>query len=1011
MGRFGSIRVLACCLAFSAALHAQQYTFRAFRQAEGLKNLSIDALVTDRLGFLWMATENGVFRFIGSGFEHYGLEQGFGETYVLDMVSDPDGAIWVATEANLYRWDGQRFLPAGSEPIRVQGQWHLAVEDAHHLLVIENGRLYRLEHDADGRMLSFLPAFSGSMLTAMPDLANMVSLSVVHDPHGGLRVWAGCGHGLCSWMAGAAGKSIQPGESGITEWGKEQGLVADRWSGVHLDRAGTLWAGGFAHVAVLPPGAARFADRSIPGPGLSGVYSHAPLVEDTEGRILVPVEEGIARWDGAGWRIIGRANGLDRANHIVGMAFDAAGDLWFASRGDGLYEWTGYANWDSWGDRQGLPSASIWSLALSQTDRVFFGTERGPAWIDPRSGSAHPLSEMRPWSFNQVQGLVDERDGSLLGMTLSGIVFRLDTRTGRTKELTKIPASIVYTLKDSSRNLFFQTSQGLYLSRLSTHAYGSALPKRGDDALFPAAHRIPAADALAGASMYSATACESPGGPDWFGVGDHLLRLKGSQWSAPPIDGMPKKNGDIYAISCARDGSLWMVTAPGITWRLISNGDRLQASQITPPLELSTLVPVAILIDRRGWLWLGTDQGLVVWNGQSWRHLTQESGLIWNDVDENVMTEAADGSLWIGTSGGVSRMRHPERVFDPIQLSVAITKIRRGETNYLGAKQITLPWGGSPLRFQISSPNMRNRSELALKIRMVGYQSEWMDTHDGDVTFARLPPGKFTLMVMACNSGLNACSEPVRVDIRILPPWWRSIWFYALCGLKFIGILVGGVHLYARRLRSRSRELERLVSERTRELEISREQLRVQATHDGLTGLLNRAAILRILVEEMERARRESQTVVVALIDLDHFKRINDSHGHLVGDEALRWFTSAVGSAIRAYDHAGRYGGEEFLLVLTQIPREAVEQRLAVLHGAITNLQVSTPGAEFQLNCSVGATVFDPSRGLASVESLLAAADQNLYAAKAAGRNRVVFRPVFRSGSQTGSHEVLSTLR
>jgi diguanylate cyclase (GGDEF)-like protein len=183
-----------------------------------------------------------------------------------------------------------------------------------------------------------------------------------------------------------------------------------------------------------------------------------------------------------------------------------------------------------------------------------------------------------------------------------------------------------------------------------------------------------------------------------------------------------------------------------------------------------------------------------------------------------------------------------------------------------------------------------------------------------------------------------------------------------------------------------------LVSERTNELEASREQLRIQATHDGLTGMLNRTAILRTLSAEMDRARRENRTVVVALIDLDHFKHINDTYGHMAGDDALRWFVAAVGAAIRPYDHAGRYGGEEFLLVLTQIPREIVESRLDSLQAAISNLKISERGAQFTLNCSIGATVFNPTDEPASVESLLTIADQALYAAKAAGRNRVVFR-------------------
>ncbi|MGB9409321.1 MAG: two-component regulator propeller domain-containing protein, partial [Terracidiphilus sp.] len=204
---------------------------RAFRQTEGLQNVSIDSLTTDSSGFLWMGTENGVYRFIGSGFERYGAEQGIAEPYVLDVIADSNGAIWASTEENLYRWNGQRFLSAGRDPIRIEGQRQMAVEDERHLLVVEKGHIYRLEHDAEGRMLSFLPLFSDRMLASMPDLGKVFSLSVVHDLHSGVRIWAGCGNGLCSWLGGESGGAAQPRDGGVTEWGKDKGLAADLWGG------------------------------------------------------------------------------------------------------------------------------------------------------------------------------------------------------------------------------------------------------------------------------------------------------------------------------------------------------------------------------------------------------------------------------------------------------------------------------------------------------------------------------------------------------------------------------------------------------------------------------------------------------------------------------------------------------------------------------------------------------------------------------------------------------------
>jgi diguanylate cyclase (GGDEF)-like protein len=220
--------------------------------------------------------------------------------------------------------------------------------------------------------------------------------------------------------------------------------------------------------------------------------------------------------------------------------------------------------------------------------------------------------------------------------------------------------------------------------------------------------------------------------------------------------------------------------------------------------------------------------------------------------------------------------------------------------------------------------------------------------------------------------------------------------------LGLLVLLLAASSLRVRHLRAQCRELERQVNERSRELELSREQLRIQASHDVLTGMLNRVGILHALNAEMDRARREGGTLLVALVDLDYFNLVNDAYGHLAGDEALRWFAAAVGAAIRIYDHAGRYGGSEFLLVLTEIPQEAAEQRLAILHSSISNLEIHTRDAEFGITCSMGATVFGPFAGCESIEALLAAADQALYAAKAEGRNRAVLHRAVFPASEAG---------
>ena len=162
--------------------------------------------------------------------------------------------------------------------------------------------------------------------------------------------------------------------------------------------------------------------------------------------------------------------------------------------------------------------------------------------------------------------------------------------------------------------------------------------------------------------------------------------------------------------------------------------------------------------------------------------------------------------------------------------------------------------------------------------------------------------------------------------------------------------------------------------------------LRKQATHDSLTGLWNRGAILDSLQQDIERSVREGSDLSVLMADLDHFKRVNDNHGHPVGDEVLKEAARRMKAALRGYDHIGRYGGEEFLIVAPGAGREhslALAQRVCSGVGATP---MSTSVGPLGVTVSVGVALSGERRDAAT---LIAAADAALYRAKNAGRNRV----------------------
>jgi two-component system, cell cycle response regulator len=172
------------------------------------------------------------------------------------------------------------------------------------------------------------------------------------------------------------------------------------------------------------------------------------------------------------------------------------------------------------------------------------------------------------------------------------------------------------------------------------------------------------------------------------------------------------------------------------------------------------------------------------------------------------------------------------------------------------------------------------------------------------------------------------------------------------------------------------------------ELVSARESMRHAATHDNLTGLMNRGEIVAMLQRELERARREHTQLSVILGDIDHFKSVNDTHGHLFGDEALREIGRRMRAQLRIYDGVGRYGGEEFLMILPNCDLSNALIRANELREMVANTPVICGGVERPITMSMGVAVSNID-GKNNLEALLNQADAGLYAAKDNGRNRI----------------------
>jgi len=166
-------------------------------------------------------------------------------------------------------------------------------------------------------------------------------------------------------------------------------------------------------------------------------------------------------------------------------------------------------------------------------------------------------------------------------------------------------------------------------------------------------------------------------------------------------------------------------------------------------------------------------------------------------------------------------------------------------------------------------------------------------------------------------------------------------------------------------------------------------QLRQQATRDKLTGLLNRREFDRLLAEELQRSGRFKHTFALVLLDIDNFKKVNDTYGHQVGDEVLKHVSSLLGGQVRTVDRLARYGGEEFALIMVETPRSDARDAIDRLRALLAETPCLVPEKKLSIDVTISAGVATMPEDADNVDHLIEAADQALYTAKKLGRNRV----------------------
>jgi len=941
-------RTLVLLLVACGSLCAQEYSFRYFGGGEGLSNLSVRNVYQDRVGFLWVATVNGLFRYDGESFEAFGAAQGVPSSAGTAFGEAPDGSLLAGGGFGLLRLRGNRFemVPGAFKGI---GELQGIQSDGkgHTYLNTENGLMeLTLKPGTDEFVIRRIPPPAGTPITEVNGAPEAGGVLV-----DGETIWYGCGVKLCR---------LEKGETRV--YGPEEGLPEFAVVVIQKDHYGDLWLRlRGAGVFVLPAGQSRVRRPILPGP--HPFLSSIPSM-DADGRVLLPMRDGMLIGDERGWQTIDHATGLRGAVHVVFE--DRQHSLWIAMSGQGLVQWRGYREWENYTSASGLTSDSVGAILPQPGGPIWVG-EDGDLMRGERKGIRIQWTKVAGLEGTNVQAVTAGPNGTIwLGTNPNGIA-RMNPSTGSLAWLGQPHSSIksVFDLRfDRQRRLWVGSDGGLYVAHAPYTRY----------------ERISALPAL---RVYSVA--EGSDGTIWAGGIGGLFSYTGGQWrNWTEADGL--RSQQILSLGVGAKGTIW------IAYRFAAGMDRVHLLGNGLSVEKNVQRPGSngivsfIKPDAQGRMWTGSDHGVDVWDGLRWSHYGMSDGLAWDNCARNAFAAEPDGTVWIGTSGGLSRFKPSSQQSPAAPVEVVFTRLLMGGGDVSRESNPSFDVHANSLLAHYTAVNASRENAVLFRYRIKGANSAWTETTQRELQFANLAPGDYRLEIEAQDADGAWRAKRAEFAFTILTPWNKAWWFYTLCGLIPLCGTWGFFRIRMAEARRKEQSLQLLLE--------AQKTIENLAFYDPLTELPNRRMLMNRVGKSLAGAARNCRLMAMLFVDLDKFKGINDSLGHRCGDLLLKETARRLMASTRETDTVARLGGDEFVVFLEDLsedPEKAAAQAETVAKKVLAG--ASQPyllgDHESLTTASIGITVFGIQPE--SAEEALQQSDIAMYQGKAAGGNTIRF--------------------
>lgn len=931
------------------SLPLSDYFTQTWNTHDGLPHNGINAISQTTDGYLWIGTWEGLARFNGRKFTVFtrGSKVGLPDSAVKSLTSTQSGKLLVAgARGGLSERNKNHWLPKPSASTMIN---HAIYDSSQNLwLALEGkGLVYRSKNSQQSTVI----------------INNIRAYKIVEDSQG--TIWVATSKGLFSV--------------------KNKTLV--RHFGEHY--------------------------------GLPNTPAHTVLLTK-EKQLIVGTQQGAYKLVNNFFKPLHEQLSNERINSLLQ---DADNNIWLGSNNHGIFR-LNKNNLEQLDDSNGLPNNKISSLYQDKELSIWVGTSSGLFRL--REAPFITLTTKQGLSGNYIRSVLSHSDNSLW--------------VGNSKGLNKIQKNKISTIKVAHSDqqlsvlslaetpekqvLVGTYNQGLYavvndeLQELMTIDKGlpsneirsilvdsnknlwlgtaSGLVKKSPDGTIEQFNKqsgLPASFIMALA--------EDGHGTIWIGTGDGIASYnKGILQTYRLNDKFDAKYAFGFYIEL---NSLWMATDRGLIHIDLTTN---KMSAVTKENGLPVDKIFQIVIDNSNTFWLTSNRGVISITREQINHVIQGKSQIVNyklfaegvgllsSQANGGSTPAAtlhnDGSVWIATAKGVSHISHErlQRMAETI-IPVVIERLDVDGKSYPISAKVQLPEGASRITIHYAGLGYLMAEHIEYQTQLVGFDKQWQNKNNQTFTeFTNLEPGNYTFQMRAKYPNGQWQENFARVSFTIAPFYWQTTFFKLFITFSFCFTLYTVYRYRIIRIERNQIKLTNLVTQQTIELQKQTELFAYQANHDQLTGLSNRRAFDAWCNDDFEKAKLKNQSLTIAILDIDHFKNVNDEHSHIVGDQVIKRVASILQKLVQEYSSQAklaRWGGEEFTILISNNKTKAYDF-CELLRATIKNHDFSDIAQALNITVSIGLT--DNSKVI-EYDKMINHADQALYFAKHHGRNQV----------------------